>query len=282
MACDERDTIMKAEVVIGAIFPHEVDTSLYRALVRNFPEGKEPRGFRFRVAESDPRCAKVLDMLHAAGLHPWKDHTRKPTQREFSFRIERIYDRTDWEAAEYLQPCSETCIRDIEIRNKEGLLELIPDFLRRKPQIGLAGAGNLVVSEAIRDLLGQAKFKHLVFRPTVLVAEDPTDFPVNYWEVTSDFILPPLSPTCVLVDGDGKPWSGDLNKLCLINEGPYMPPELHYRREDLQSVEPFDAGITRESLVRRGQGDLIVAKRFYEVCKKHKLRLKWWPVRVDP
>jgi hypothetical protein len=271
---------MRTEAVI-TILPQKVPAELYEALTHTFPEGKLTYIFRLRVPENSPQHTKILELLRAAGFKPWLDQSRRKEEHEFSFRIDRIYDRSDWTAAEYLQPFSDTCLDDVGDRNKEGLLELNPDFLRRRPQVGSAGNG-LLVSDTIRERLQEAQLAHLLFRPAVVVTENPAGFPVKYWEITSDFVLPPLAPGCVLQNLAGAPWDEKTGNSCMVVEEPYSPSELHYRRQDLQAAGPFDVAVTREPLLGKNTGDLVVSKRFYEVSKRHKIKYDWWPVRIDP
>ncbi|MFZ2874794.1 MAG: hypothetical protein WAZ94_09965 [Phycisphaerales bacterium] len=62
-------------------------------------------------------------------------------------------------------------------------------------------------------------------------------------------------------------------------------PERHSRERDLAKLPEFDVALTRENLGagnRDGIGTLVCSQRFRRVCQKHKLKIGFCPVRVDP
>jgi len=129
-----------------------------------------------------------------------------------------------------------------------------------------------------KSLLRSPNFKEITILETGKVFE-------GHWELTSEFVLPPLNNASLLFNNDGQPFDGDYDKGCFLVEGCYWPGELHYKRSTLQTVGPFDLARTHE---RFGNKDsvsfprLIASRNFYDFCKNQKLNLDWWPVRVDP
>jgi hypothetical protein len=107
-----------------------------------------------------------------------------------------------------------------------------------------------------------------------------------WWELTSDFELPPLSPAMDLRDNNGNPIArGEVSNGCHRYEGLYIHPELHYRAEDLETMKPCDLAWTAESFGGVPSADarvLIASNRFYRFCVDHALKTEWVPVRIDP
>jgi len=109
-----------------------------------------------------------------------------------------------------------------------------------------------------------------------------------FWEVTSDFILPPVSPSVELLDKSGKRvWPGSVASVSRVG-GLYNSPELHYRASDLRAIDSFDIAKTYESFGIAGTErkpdycPIIVSKKFYELCQHHNFKVDWLPVHIDP
>jgi hypothetical protein len=91
-----------------------------------------------------------------------------------------------------------------------------------------------------------------------------------------------------LRDADGQPLPWGCNNFsngCHLREGLYSHPELHYRKQDLRVVEPFDAALTFEPFGNKGVPldwrRLVVSRRFREFCLKYGWETDWVPVRID-
>lgn len=114
------------------------------------------------------------------------------------------------------------------------------------------------------------------------------DAPVAYWELDSDFILPPLSPSMTLTDSAGRPIRGDdFDAGVHRREGSYMHPDLHYRASDLTGLEPFDLARAFEPFGKHRTYSslncpLMASRKFYECCVSNGLRAGWVPVRIGP
>ena len=120
-----------------------------------------------------------------------------------------------------------------------------------------------------------------MFKETVLVGKSAEPLPGPFWELTSDLVLPRLANTRQLIYGyNSAPFDGDYSKVLILTDGFYTTAEYHYRASDLRAIEPFDVAVVSENL--GGFPDKIVSRRFYEFCKKEKLRMEWVPVRIDP
>jgi len=100
--------------------------------------------------------------------------------------------------------------------------------------------------------------------------------------MTSDLTLPSLAPECQLAHRDGRAFTGDLAKGCILVEGDYCVPEFRYRGTDIERLGVFDLAVTRELFggKREAFQRLIASSRFYGLCKDAGLPVDWIPVRV--
>ena len=80
----------------------------------------------------------------------------------------------------------------------------------------------IVVSDRIKRLLEQTSLKHILIRETEVTGKGRERFEGQFWELTSDLILPPLSPYCKLMNNDSWPFHGDYDKGCHYKEGLYF------------------------------------------------------------
>lgn len=99
--------------------------------------------------------------------------------------------------------------------------------------------------------------------------------------MTSDLILPPVSPVMIIRDRHGNQVEPSYEKMCSLHD-PGCPEcrdvELHYRRSDLATIEPFDLALSFE---QRPARFYVASRRVYDVCKRHNLQAGWMPVRID-
>lgn len=123
--------------------------------------------------------------------------------------------------------------------------------------IGHTSPDGLVVSNELKEIMEKSGLLEMVFKP-VLSKYNPDHGPISgCWELTTDFLLPPLSNP-------------------ELDDGFYTPPEFRYRSAGIKAALPFDIGRCRE------YGNIIVSGRFYRFCAEQKLDMTWQPVRIDP
>lgn len=115
--------------------------------------------------------------------------------------------------------------------------------------------------------------------PRVVPWPDPAE---ALLELTSDFILPPLSPTMRIEYEDGTKFDGDFKRRYVIREGLYRTPELHYLSSSLEGLEPFDLACSFEWWGSEVSRRTIASKRFYQFCVDQGVETEWVPVRIDP
>ena len=284
---------MKTLIKLLGINPQEVGQENYDHLITLYPEGASPRSFTCELFEDDIRLHQILEFLHTHGCTPWKGFVEiQPGQ--FWMRAERVYEQADYEQAAYFVPRPVEQFMPYDIRTADDLLRLESTLLQPEKQIGFVGWASVVVTNALRLRLQQAQLRRLSFRETVIEDNDEAEERYAegvekrqevfdpFWELTSDLILPPMSPDSKFVDHDGQPFIGDLSKGCFLYDGFLHEPEPHYLAGSLEAAAPFDLALTHE---RFGNYEgvsyrrLIASKGFYNFCVSNHLKMNWIPVR---
>jgi hypothetical protein len=72
--------------------------------------------------------------------------------------------------------------------------------------------------------------------------------------------------------------------MCVVRDGSgfFGHPELRYLRSEIESLGPFDLACTFEQHSPDPLGrPLIASRRFYQVCRDHKLGVRWIPVHLE-
>lgn len=230
---------------------------------------------------------------------------------EFSLELRRSYDKSDWEPAEFLQPRPKLLIDDDSGRSMTGVVLVQPRILKCNLTVAQADWPAIVVSEKLKSQILEGGMQHIMFRPVGIIGKPEegyaqswyrlttsearekaksatiTKFAEGLWELSSDLVLPRLSPQCQLQDEKGNPVRDDFSTGTFLREDFYKPPELHYTRGSIQNAGPFDLALTYEPLsgwypTWQWYRHLVASKRFYEFCKARKLKMDWIPVRIDP
>lgn len=280
---------------ITGIFRNHIGDRVFDRLVRIYPEGQDRHAFWSFLSEDDPRTLEILKTLDEAGVKPWMDSSRpREKGREFTLQLERFYDCSEVAACDLVELApKETCPGDYR-DERTGHVLLDVHRLDNSLDFALADRERYVVPDRVKRILEQADLDHLLFRSALL--SDPKQavdavipwegWGPPWWELTSDYTLPPVSPSMDLRDRDGKPIDRkEPNALHVRKEGLYVHPELHYLASDLRKCEPFDLARTWERFggeMKWNERTLVASKRFYEFCVKHNLKTDWVPVRIDP
>lgn len=283
---------MRTIVRIPSILRSTLGEALYQSLRAVYSQESGDRGFTCILPDTDARVLQVLSLLKDAGFEPWRNDFRKRQQHEFWLELDREYEEGDFVGINFVCPMPKY-FWDGLWRSPDGYIELDRGQYRsaRKKDFFHTQIG-CVVSTRAKSVLENAGLRHLVFKPTVLTDRELEPKPVPwekygapFWELTSDLLLPRLSPTCTLLDNDGQPVRDDFNNGCFLKEDLYSMPELHYRAADLAAAPEFDFARTFEmfGIHPSDNNRLAVASaRFREVCMQNDIKLDWIPVRIDP
>jgi hypothetical protein len=197
----------------------------------------------------------------------------------------REYDERDWEAAEWLQART---YRDFEQvyaeRGSDGRLQMEPRFFKRPIILDGSGADSLIVSKQVRTWLEEGGLRGMVFRPTAKVKGRGAADESNLWELTTEVVLPRMSSRMTFLDAQGHPTQAGQEGGFSLVEGFFIPVEYHYTRSALARVRDTDLALTWEhfGMPDSHYPEILVSKRFYEVCCAHGLKMDWIPVRIDP
>lgn len=229
--------------------------------------------------------------MHDAG---YKIH-RRMTQgapREYLMHIRREYSKADLRACEYLELHAPEWSGGVFSTN--GPIELMLNKKARKGHIASIYLGHCVVSSYLRTVIGHASLRRVLFRETRLTDGFNPIMRMSYsweevggepwWQITSDLVLPRLSPGSVFIDTYGEPYVEGQSIGCHLVEGFYFYPERHYRRSDLAQVGAFDVALTHERFGVGPQNShraLIISQKVYRLFVEHKVKAGYVPVRVD-
>lgn len=286
-----------------SINPGEVGDEVYRRICSIYPEArmrhKVWRGqmsdyFQFNSPSDDQRVLAVIAALAEAGFQPWSDHTREIRADEYMLDLIRKYDREDYEAAEYLIPSPKIYVEGRRM-TEGGPIRITKKTVRPGVLLATAGGFDKVVSSGFLEAIKAASLRHIASRPTQLydseaVVDGKWSPHIEPWpqpaeallELASDFILPPFAPSVRLEYEDGTPFDGHFERGCMIMEGLYREPELHYLASSLHGLEPFDLACSFEWFDTKWDRYLVASKRFYQFCVEQGVETEWVPVRIDP
>jgi len=282
---------------IKGIFPEDISEKAFDELLRIYPEGKKYRAFNCTLPAHDPRLRAIQDLLAKSGLLPWLNRFQKHKPDEYLMDKERIYEPEELNSAEYLELVPSIFTEGL-FRDDQGRIMIDSRELQPSAKFASTKLSWIIVPDRVKTLLEQSELHHVTFRPTALVGgplakdhKEPIPWEIygeSWWELTSELVLPPLSRSVDLRDADGQPLphgSDDFSNGCHRRDGLYLHPELRYRKQELQAVEPFDAALTFEPFGNKGVPldwrVVVVSRRFREICLEQGWNTDWVPVRIE-
>lgn len=284
-----------------------IGDDLYRRLLDAYPAGAQlGGGFQVRLSANDARVNEMLRLLREAGLEPWEDRTRKKKDSEFGYRYVREYDDHDLTEAPFFALHAFMLLDAWEGRTDDGILRLNRVGLRdgEMEQHGyeiVNCSESILVSDRVRGLLKDSDLGGWRLSPTRLM--DGPDYPEReatnwaevggpWWELWSDFVLPPLNREKIEVtDNRGNPIPpesdkpvGYIREIRQPDEPRFMSGvEYHFKRRDFERVPPFDiAGLHEKRSRYESERPLIVSQRFRAFLNEHGIKgATYIPVRID-
>jgi hypothetical protein len=291
---------MKVIARILGLFRHDVGDDLFEKLVNAFPEGRggsHGHAFDAALPLDDERTVRWMALLEHAGYSPWTDRSRPiHKSKEFWLEFIRQYEDSDLASCDLLE-VSPRAVCPGEYRQEEtGHVKLDVHRLDNSVDFALARYQRYVVPNRVKRRLEVRALSHVLFRPTLLADPHDTEggaarvipwpqWGPPWWEITSDYTLPPVSPSMDLRDRHSRPVPhGDRNREYRRQEGLHAYPELHYTRQSLQGLEPFDLARTFECFggeLRWDERTLVASPHFYRVFKELNVETDWVPVRID-
>jgi hypothetical protein len=226
----------------------------------------------------------LLGVLESSGLSPWTSPFRAiDREREFSMERRRYYSDGDLAECAILELgfTPDHPPMKCEYRNDRGEL-ILKRYPNRHITYAISSCFTVITDEVRQAMEAEGLAADAIFLPTERIERPNT--PV--WELRSRRTLPPVAPSMTLFEHDWKtPFQGDYDRVCVRTEGLYLQAELHYRAKDIEAMGPFDLAHTKE---RFGEGPfdeyrpLVVSARFYDMCRRHKFKGGFTPVRIDP
>jgi hypothetical protein len=250
-------------------------------------------GWTLDLPIQDPRATEAIELLMREGWLVGEQMKWKRELRGVTIWLDRKYSRGDLESSPWLAFDGTRYIESYWRTAKEELIKVSAPRLRKSTADVVFGDWpGIIVPDRVRRIIEPAGFLHVDFRPVAPVRSSDRFLDKDvvswskvgdpWWEITSDFTMPPLSPSVEIVAQDGSPFVGYENQWLGVREGLFRNPELHYRRQDIEQLLPFDLACTHEHFGKPPRGQrLIASQRFYQFFREHKLKAKWTPVRID-
>lgn len=275
----------------------ELNPDLHRELLSILPEG-DIRGTYFGFAHKrldDTRVQGVIATLARHGYSP-SPAQNLPRERQYALSISRRYRPHELAKFAYLKLRAQKYDFDNGIMTDDGVITLHPKAIKKGADSVVLSNEEVLVPDRVKHLIEASDLRHVLFRPT-LVREGPRWWDKNtpavpwdrfdepWWEITSDFILPRLSPSATLVDKEGNPYIEGVSKGCLLREDHFVEPQLIYRHHELDVLDSFDIAKTYEYFgigrTHEGMRCKVVSSRFFSFWRAHGLKATWLPVRLE-
>jgi len=144
----------------------------------------------------------------------------------------------------------------------------IVDWRQRNGSIG--GELSYFVHPSVKDRM-EKELKGILFHR--LEWDQPDMAKHDYWEIDTPVTMPPCLLPVVPMDD-----------LTFYEEENYWPPELSFKRREVEALGGFDLAWGREWVGRKGpqHGNhlLIVSQKFRKLCTSQRLSAQFNPVRL--
>jgi hypothetical protein len=279
---------MRTMAKILGINSRDVGEDIIAELGVIYPDGRDGDRFECQLPWEDDRVRSVIGCLAAHGFVP-SSGRRRIASNEYWMQIERNYDRSDLDSASYLNLRAKVPFRSYT-RSPEGLIQLDAEEVRTDADIAYASQPWTVVSGRLKDLIEREGLGRVVFRETQVVgpARLRDEYEGRFWELTSDLVLPPMSPCCKFFDAvTGEEVAGNSERPFVLREGLeapdilYTPAEIVYDATAINTVGPFDLALTCETFGNNYSRMIVASNIFYRFCESLGLDILWSPVRIN-
>ncbi len=266
-----------------------IPAGAFDALVQAFPAWHDADRAEFScdLPFHDPRAAQILDCLRSHGLKP-STGLKPATSHEFSVRLERTYDRKDFETAPAIQLNPVSRYHRLPPKESGGPLIVPTTEIKPKSRIMSGGYHQLLISDETKTAFETEDFAGIVFRPIELEgpARSVAKFQGTFWELDSTVVLPPMAPSMRFYHASsGDEVKSDAPPPFIYRDGPdfpevcISPPELHFTKSAWAAMPPFDIARTCEKPMGH-YGVPVVSPRLYRLMTSLKIASAWIPVRL--
>jgi hypothetical protein len=291
---------MKVFARILVLFRDGVGDDLFEKLLNVFPEGRggsNGHAFNAVLPQDDERTVQLMATLERAGYSRWTDLSRPiDRSKEFWLELLRRYEEAELAACELLEVSPRVRCPADDRQEQTGYVMLDVHGLDNSADFAHARYRRYLVPNRVKRMLEGRELSHVLFRPTLLADPHDTEggmarvipwprWGPPWWEITSDYTLPPVSPSMDLRDFESRPVPhGDRNRPYFRREGLYGHPELHYTRQSVQNLQPFDLARTFECFggkLRWDERTLVSSRHFYQVLKELNVETGWVPIRIE-
>ncbi len=286
---------MRTHVHISGLPSIHENSNLIAELRAIHPHGAKSNSFQLDLPEEDPRTTAVTEVLARHGCYPrTNDGHARDRAIEYFIDYYREYDDADLDGVAIIRPSPWDTLpcRSGNDRDAQGRIQI--EFHKpHLPKIPIAnGDGSILVCEHVKQIIDSVNPKHLWFRETGLVAwwdEPPRQLEwasldeEPWWEVMSDLLLPPMAPSMTLLDVntfEHLPCGTD--QMCFARD-PDEPrdreAQLHFCRNEVDRLGPFDAALTHEHIGSSHQ--LVFSGRVYRTLYDAGIQSRWIPCKLD-
>lgn len=290
-------------IEFGVVIRSAADVSA--PLKRLFPEEFSGRTLRVVLQDGDPRICKLREILNEGGMRPHNDGVKYKRYETYTLRTQYAYSEVDFARADYFGffPHHMAWTKKLG-DNRFGVQindeEVHPAGSPSGHVAGFKDGWGLVVSPSFMAEVENRGLVGPTFRETVPYLDTTPsvsmDFTESTWDKSShgpwiqmdcEVVLPPVHPSVRLTDfrTEEVVERGENDRIVVRKDGAYPHAELHYLRNEIEQVEPFDMARTLErfspiyEVADRG-GTLVFSRKFYDLCKEWGVEATWAPYFV--
>jgi len=281
----------------------ELPFALYESLAKILPDGKGKRSIYVSLSSDDVRLIAIRAILKEHGYTEVSSKFKtNGIERPIAITETIQYDELDFGYHEWYEIYPSLAGADYASRDEQGRIRNLGE--RDYTLTDEENAALLAREEDPRGKIPTRIYDTIASVPPyalvmgkhaaeaalsagLRISTKPTSVH-NIFELTADFVFPPLSPACDFRDPQGQPVSSDMPRLCgHLADGFIQDPLLKYNRTDVMRLlthgKVVDVAQTRE---RFGNAEgvseplFIISKRFTEWLMTIDGKLRWKPVEL--
>jgi hypothetical protein len=272
---------LKVLTAISGLFRKDIGDDLFDALASIYPDGvtgSQDHAFHCMLPSESGTVKQLVDRLNEAGLKPHTRGKRRVKGGEYIFVLHRRYEYADLVQLQFVECMPLDCLSHPKTDQSDRIVAHRREFKARdRIKRYFAVEHRLLVRDDVKTVLESAALAHVHFRLVIL--KPAREKRRDWWELTSDFVMPRLSPSLEITSGGKRVERGHSAYAWGFSEGVYAYPELRYLRKDVEALQPFDLAVTHEG--QSGSKRHVMSQRFYETCISNGIDTNWLPVHVE-
>src|SRR5687768_5523957 len=161
---------MQVHAVIDGVFASRIGKKTFARLNKIAPTTSgDDSYYQCQLHESDPRLARIIEVLEAAGLREWKVKEPQEFDHEFGLGYRRVYEPADFVNCRYVRLTPDAAIERLA-KAPDGTSVLSERELEvHKGAAFVFNDDDVVVPDRVRKALEAAALRDVRFLPTALV-----------------------------------------------------------------------------------------------------------------